>query len=88
MSLATQNQQINKIIFMLMTTHLLEIKKEYGENFYKGKKMSDRPIFVCKECGAKCDHDEINDKHICIDCEDVNLEWEAFDEKTWICSVL
>lgn len=49
--------------------------------------MSGNPIFVCKECGAKCDHDEINEKHICIDCEDVNLEWEAFDEKTWICAL-
>lgn len=49
--------------------------------------MSGRPIFVCKECGAKCDHDEINERNICIDCEDVNLEWEAFDEKTWICAL-
>ena len=40
--------------------------------------MSGNPRFICKECGAKCDHDEINDKHICIDCEDVNLEWEGF----------
>ena len=40
--------------------------------------MSGRPIFVCKECGAKCDHDEINYHNICIDCEKVETEWEGF----------
>jgi hypothetical protein len=40
--------------------------------------MSGKPIFVCKECGAKCDHDEINYHNICIDCEKVETEWEGF----------
>mgnify|MGYP001367282522 CR=1 FL=1 len=49
--------------------------------------MSGSPIFICKECGAKCDHDEINNDNKCIDCEDINLEWENFDDSQWICAL-
>ena len=84
MSFTTKNQKIKKIIFMLMMTHLLEIKKEYGENFYKGKKMSGNPIFVCKECGARCDHDEVTNEDLCFECEQLDQEWEVFDGD-WIC---
>ena len=36
--------------------------------------MSGRKILVCKECGAMCDHDEINHQNICFDCENVFCE--------------
>ena len=49
--------------------------------------MSGRPIFVCKECGAKCDHDEINYQDICFDCEEIETEWEGFDAD-WLCRTL
>ena len=40
--------------------------------------MSQNKIFVCKECGAMCDHDEITYEDICFECkdwEDLNGEW-------------
>ena len=49
--------------------------------------MSGNPIFICKECGAKCDHDEINYQHICFECEQVETEWEGFDAD-WLCRTL
>jgi len=36
--------------------------------------MSGRKILICKECGAECDHDEINYLNLCIDCEDIFCE--------------
>jgi len=36
--------------------------------------MSGRKILICKECGAMCDHDEINHQNICFDCEDIFCE--------------
>ena len=46
--------------------------------------MSSRPIFVCKECGARCDHDEVTNEDLCFECEQINQEWEVFDGD-WIC---
>ncbi len=40
--------------------------------------MGHNKIFVCKECGSMCDHDEITYEDICIECkdwEDINGEW-------------
>jgi len=43
--------------------------------------MSGRKILVCKECGAECDHDEINYLNLCIDCENLFCELgEEYDE--------
>ena len=36
--------------------------------------MSDRKILVCKDCGAMCKHDEINEDMICIDCDNIFCE--------------
>jgi len=38
-------------------------------------------IFVCKECGARCDVDEFNHEDQCIDCQ----EWDRFEETEYIC---
>lgn len=40
--------------------------------------MSGKAIFICKECGARCDHDEITHEEICFECQDwekINGEW-------------
>ena len=46
--------------------------------------MSDKPIFVCKECGARCDHDEETNEDLCFECEKIDIESEGFDAD-WIC---
>lgn len=46
--------------------------------------MSGKAIFICKECGARCDHDEVTNEDLCFECEQLDEEWEGFDAD-WIC---
>ena len=46
--------------------------------------MSGNPIFVCNECGARCDHDEVTNEDLCFECEKIDIESEGFDAD-WIC---
>lgn len=46
--------------------------------------MLGNPIFVCKECGARCDHDEVTNEDLCFECEKIDIESEGFDAD-WIC---
>ena len=46
--------------------------------------MSGKAIFICKECGARCDHDEVTNENLCFECEQIDEELEGFDAE-WIC---
>ena len=36
--------------------------------------MSGKKLVICKECGAKCDFDEIDYKNTCFDCVEIFCE--------------